>query len=85
MEISFDLHNTKEFSVFSAGLESVVEKESGKNVEGGDLFCTACQMTVVWVQNQLKQSKTKDYVLDYVNKVTCSEINSLAFSRLTIQ
>ncbi|XP_057550397.1 aspartic proteinase-like [Amaranthus tricolor] len=59
----------------SAGLESVVEKESGKNVEGGDLFCTACQMTVVWVQNQLKQSKTKDYVLDYVNKL-CGSLPS---------
>lgn len=36
---------------------------------GDDLVCTACEMLVVWVQNQLKQKGTKDQVFDYVNQV----------------
>ncbi|KAL2941742.1 Aspartic proteinase [Bienertia sinuspersici] len=60
----------------SAGIESVVERESRKDVSGiNPLFCTACQMTVVWVQNQLKQDKTKEYVLNYVNKL-CNSLPS---------
>lgn len=60
----------------SAGIKSVVERESGKDVLGADpLFCTACQMTVVWVQNQLRQDKTKEVVLNYVNKL-CNSLPS---------
>ncbi|KAK9755123.1 hypothetical protein RND81_01G004000 [Saponaria officinalis] len=32
-------------------------------------------MSVAWMQNQLKQSKTKEYVLNYVNKL-CDSIPS---------
>lgn len=72
--------------VYSAGIESVVERENKKDVLGVDpLFCTACQMTVVWVQNQLRQDQTKDAVLQYVNKVICSKILfAHVFMRLVI-
>lgn len=36
---------------------------------GDDLVCTACEMLVYWVQNQLKEKDTKDQVFDYVNQV----------------
>lgn len=32
-------------------------------------LCTSCQMLVVWIQNQLKQKKTKEIVFNYVNQV----------------
>jgi phytepsin len=35
-----------------------------------DLLCTACEMTVIWIQSQLRQKGTKDKVLQYVNEVT---------------
>ncbi|KAH9606259.1 hypothetical protein KSS87_020094 [Heliosperma pusillum] len=60
----------------SAGIETVVERENRKNTTSGiDLLCTACEMSVAWIQNQLKQSKTKDVVIDYVNKL-CDNIPS---------
>lgn len=46
----------------------MVEKE---NVSAGDsAVCSACEMAVVWVQNQLKQKQTKEEVLSYINEVT---------------
>lgn len=57
----------------SAGIESVVERESKAHAD--PLFCTVCQMTVIWIQNQLKQAQTKEYVLDYVNKL-CNSLPS---------
>lgn len=32
-------------------------------------LCSACEMMVIWIQNQLKQQGTKDKVLNYVNEV----------------
>lgn len=31
--------------------------------------CTACEMAVVWMQNQLSQNQTQDRILSYVNQV----------------
>jgi phytepsin len=47
-------------------IESVVEKEK----RGSDLLCTACEMAVVWIQNQLRQNQTKELILQYVNQVS---------------
>lgn len=48
----------------------VVEEENKEKAPpGDDLACTACEMLVVWIRNQLKQQETKDRVLDYVNEV----------------
>lgn len=48
----------------------MVEKESKLNSSTGDTaLCNACEMTVVWVQNQLKQKATKEKVISYIYEV----------------
>ncbi|KAJ9186052.1 hypothetical protein P3X46_005606 [Hevea brasiliensis] len=60
----------------STVIESVVEKENKEESSiGDDLLCTACEMLVIWVQNQLKQKKTKEAALNYVNKL-CDSLPS---------
>ena len=46
-------------------------EENAHKVSGGlsDATCSACEMTVVWMQNQLKQNQTQERILDYVNQV----------------
>lgn len=55
------------------GIESVVDENAGKSSSGvGDAMCTACEMAVVWMQNQLRKNETEDQIIDYVNQVTPS-------------
>ncbi|XP_021898784.1 aspartic proteinase-like isoform X1 [Carica papaya] len=77
-------------------IKRVVKKE--KEAEAGDAgLCTACEMTVIWVQNQLNQKKTKDKVLHYVTQlceslpspsgestVDCNKISSMPIITFTI-
>ncbi|XP_076883783.1 aspartic proteinase oryzasin-1-like [Bidens hawaiensis] len=56
----------------SSNIESVVEGGVGDTV-----LCEACQMAVIWMQNQLRQSETKEAVLRYVDKL-CESIPSPA-------
>ncbi|MBA0778951.1 hypothetical protein Gotri_003236 [Gossypium trilobum] len=35
----------------------------------GNAMCPACEMAVVWMQNQLKQNQTQDVILNYVNQL----------------
>ncbi|RXH82832.1 hypothetical protein DVH24_003330 [Malus domestica] len=60
----------------SIGIKSVVEENAHK-VSGGlsDATCSACEMTVVWMQNQLKQNQTQERILDYVNQL-CERLPS---------
>ncbi|KAL3515863.1 hypothetical protein ACH5RR_022765 [Cinchona calisaya] len=60
----------------SSYIKSVVDenKEEGASV-GESPMCTACEMAVVWIQNQLKQKGTKEKVLAYVNQL-CESIPS---------
>ena len=52
------------------GIESVVEgKNSGRSAGLHDAMCSTCEMTVVWMQNQLRQNQTQDRILSYVNEV----------------
>ncbi|TQE06446.1 hypothetical protein C1H46_007945 [Malus baccata] len=62
----------------SAAIETVVEKEGkeGSSVGNGAL-CTACEMAVVWAQNQLKQKGTKEKVLSYISEL-CDSLPSPA-------
>ncbi|KAM1576810.1 hypothetical protein PS2_032971 [Malus domestica] len=62
----------------STGIETVVEKEGkeGSSVGNGAL-CTACEMAVVWAQNQLKQKGTKEKVLSYISEL-CDSLPSPA-------
>ncbi|CAI9101352.1 OLC1v1038654C1 [Oldenlandia corymbosa var. corymbosa] len=59
-------------------IKSVVDRE-GK--DGGSVgenpMCAACEMAVVWIQNQLKQRSTKEKVFEYVNQL-CESIPSPA-------
>lgn len=80
------------------GIESVVD-ENAKKSSGGlhDAACSACEMAVVWVQNQLSQNQTQDQILNYVNQlcdkvpspmgessVGCGDISSLPIVSFTI-
>ncbi|GMJ10303.1 putative aspartic proteinase A2 [Hibiscus trionum] len=60
----------------SMGIESVVNENAGK-ASGSlhDSMCSACEMAVVWMQNQLKKNQTAEHVLDYVNQL-CDRIPS---------
>ncbi|XP_059624365.1 aspartic proteinase A1-like [Cornus florida] len=60
----------------SMGIESVVdEKNGGKSAGLSDAMCSACEMTVVWMQNQLRQNQTQDRILNYVNEL-CDRLPS---------
>ncbi|CAI9264138.1 unnamed protein product [Lactuca saligna] len=67
------------FSDGSQSVSSNIETVVGKENDGlGDtVLCEACEMAVVWMQNQLRQSATKEAVLSYVNKL-CESIPSPA-------
>lgn len=55
---------------YSMGIESVVDKSMDKSSDGvDDAMCTACEMAVVWMRNQLRRNKTEEQILDYVNQV----------------
>lgn len=53
----------------SSNIRTVVERETEGSSVGEAPLCTACEMAVVWMQNQLKQEQTKEKVLEYVNQV----------------
>ncbi|XXG61695.1 hypothetical protein AAC387_Pa05g0239 [Persea americana] len=60
----------------SIGIESVVpEKNRESSVGGSDAMCTACEMAVVWMQNQLKQNQTEERILEYINQL-CDRLPS---------
>ncbi|XP_050223403.1 phytepsin-like [Mercurialis annua] len=50
------------------------KKIKGSSV-GDDVLCSACEMLVIWVQNQLKHKEAKDAALEYVNKL-CDSLPS---------
>ncbi|KAH1035263.1 hypothetical protein GLYMA_20G090900v4 [Glycine max] len=53
----------------------VTEKEQRELSTEDTALCTSCQMLVVWIQNQLKQKKTKEIVFNYVNQL-CESLPS---------
>lgn len=82
----------------SMGIESVVDQKSGKVSSGiRDAMCPACEMAVVWMQNQIQQNQTQDRILNYVNElcdrlpspmgqsaVDCNSISSMPTVSFTI-
>ena len=62
----------------SNGIESVVGKEN----LGSDVMCTACEMAVVWIENQLRENNTKELILQYVNQVTTFVIRFVLYRSL---
>ncbi|KAL6562267.1 AP4A phosphorylase [Orobanche gracilis] len=59
----------------SAGIKSVVDEKDGRSSGLGDATCSACEMAVVWMQNQLRQNQTQDHILDYANEL-CERLPS---------
>ncbi|XP_065877473.1 aspartic proteinase A1-like [Euphorbia lathyris] len=60
----------------SMGIESVVDESNGVASDfTRDAMCSACEMTVVWMQNKLMQNQTQDQILDYVNEL-CDKLPS---------
>jgi hypothetical protein len=59
------------FSTFSLAIESVVDENERKSSGGFHVAtCSACEMAVVWMHNQLRQNKTEDQILTYINNVS---------------
>lgn len=53
------------------GIESVVDKNERKSAGGfRDATCSACEMAVVWMQNELRQNQTQDRIINYINEVS---------------
>ncbi|KAM0947544.1 putative phytepsin [Dioscorea sansibarensis] len=58
------------------GIESVVWKpEKEQSSANSDVLCTACEMAVVWMQNQLRLNTTKELILNYANQL-CEKLPS---------
>lgn len=82
----------------SMGIESVVDENNGKSSGGlRDGMCSACEMAVVWMQNQLRQNQTMDRILEYANQlcdrmpspmgesaVDCGKLSSMPIVSFTI-
>ncbi|KAK7359801.1 hypothetical protein VNO77_01766 [Canavalia gladiata] len=82
----------------SVGIESVVDKNERKSFGGfRDATCSACEMTVVWMQNRLRQNQTQDQIKSYINElcnkmpnpmgessVDCEKISSMPIVSFTI-
>jgi phytepsin len=52
-----------------------VDDKAGKSNGGlkSDPMCNACEMAVVWMQNQLAQNKTQELILTYINQVSLTD------------
>ncbi|KAI9123995.1 hypothetical protein K1719_005295 [Acacia pycnantha] len=60
----------------SMGIESVVDENEGKTSGfAQDATCRACEMAVVWMQNQLRQNQTADKIINYINNL-CDKMPS---------
>lgn len=60
----------------SMGIESVVDMNVGKSSGGlHDAMCAACEMAVVWMQNQLRRNQTEERILNYANEL-CERLPS---------
>ncbi|KAK6918844.1 Peptidase family A1 domain, partial [Dillenia turbinata] len=82
----------------SMGIESVVDRNNGKSSDAfHNAMCTACEMAVVWMQNQLRKNETQQRILDYANQlcerlpspmglsaVECSSMSSMPSVSFTI-
>ncbi|PRQ52748.1 putative phytepsin [Rosa chinensis] len=62
----------------SMGIETVVDENMETTSDGvHDAACTACEMAVVWIQNQLKLNlnQTEEQILNYANEL-CERLPS---------
>ncbi|KAK9155659.1 hypothetical protein Sjap_003139 [Stephania japonica] len=61
----------------SADIKSVVDETKDGSSDGlkDDTMCSACEMTVVWMQNQLRQNQTQERIMNYINEL-CERLPS---------
>ncbi|KAL8494725.1 hypothetical protein ACS0TY_025528 [Phlomoides rotata] len=53
----------------STGIESVVDEKEGRSFGLNDAMCSACEMAVVWMQNQVAQNQTQDRIINNANEL----------------
>ncbi|KAI3702562.1 hypothetical protein L6452_28305 [Arctium lappa] len=82
----------------SSIIESVVDHNNDKSSGGiRDEMCTFCEMTVVWMQNEINRNETEDNIINYVNElcdnlptssgeslVDCNSLSSMPNTAFTI-
>lgn len=66
------------------GIESVVDSR-GRSSGLDDAMCSACEMTVVWMQHQLRENQTQDLILNYVNEVCAMHSCYVVLCTFTVQ
>ncbi|CAL9071632.1 unnamed protein product [Musa acuminata var. zebrina] len=60
----------------SIGIESVINENEGASAGlHSDGMCHACEMAVVWMQNQLRLNQTQESILNYINEL-CERLPS---------
>ncbi|XP_074578048.1 aspartic proteinase oryzasin-1-like [Curcuma longa] len=60
----------------SIGIESVVDENTAASAGlHSDAKCNACEMAVVWMQNQLTQNQTAEHILNYIDQL-CERLPS---------
>ncbi|KAG5623825.1 hypothetical protein H5410_009043 [Solanum commersonii] len=47
--------------------------EKSRSARLDDDMCFACEIALIWMENQLRQNKTEDRILDYLNKILDKE------------
>ncbi|KAH9331462.1 hypothetical protein KI387_003570 [Taxus chinensis] len=60
------------------GIASILEREAHEieaSLGSSDAMCSACQMAVVWMQNQLAYNRTKDQILSHLSQL-CERLPS---------
>ncbi|KAF3789437.1 Aspartic proteinase A1 [Nymphaea thermarum] len=68
-----DFDGTRDVSMV---IESVVDKANmEESPVKSDATCTACEMAVVWMQNQIRMNRTHDQILNYINQL-CDRLPS---------
>ena len=56
-----------------------MDENNGKSGILHEAMCSACEMAVVWMQNQLTQNQTQERILDYANEVRTCIILTMVF------
>lgn len=58
------------YYISSIAIESVVsENKDVSSSLHNDAMCNACEMALVWMQNQLSQNQTQEEMLNHINEV----------------
>ncbi|XP_059636682.1 aspartic proteinase A2-like isoform X2 [Cornus florida] len=96
VEIGLCVYNGTQY--VSAGIETNVESQNTRGLSVDEnAFCAFCEMTVFWIQVELKQQKAKEKVFKFVNElcervpnprgrsfINCDKIDTMPYVSFTI-